>query len=169
MTETTDIRMAAIEDIPAIKAVAAAAFPAAYAGILAPEQTEYMMELMYSEESLRRQMLDEGHIYYIAFAEGIPAGYVSIQQQGPELFHLQKIYVLPDMQRRRIGRRLFEHAVRAIRGLHPAPCRMELNVNRHNSARRFYEKMGMRILREGDFPIGRGFFMNDYIMGLDLQ
>lgn len=28
--------------------------------------------------------------------------------------------------------------------------------------------MGMRRLREGDFPIGDGYYMNDYIMGLEI-
>ena len=45
---------------------------------------------------------------------------------------------------------------------------MELNVNRNNKALQFYEHMGMRKLREGDFPIGNGYYMNDYIMGLDI-
>ena len=45
----------------------------------------------------------------------------------------------------------------------------ELNVNRSNRAVRFYEKMGMRKLREGDFPIGDGYYMNDYIMGLEIE
>lgn len=45
---------------------------------------------------------------------------------------------------------------------------MELNVNRNNKALQFYEYMGMRKLRKGDFPIGNGYYMNDYIMGLDI-
>ena len=48
------------------------------------------------------------------------------------------------------------------------PCMMELNVNRRNRALHFYERMGMRRLREGDFPIGDGYYMNDYIMGLEI-
>lgn len=44
-----------------------------------------------------------------------------------------------------------------------------LNVNRNNRALHFYERMGMRKLREGDFPIGDGYYMNDYIMGLDIK
>ena len=56
-----------------------------------------------------------------------------------------------------------------IRSVHPGPCRMELNVNRHNRALHFYERMGMRVLREGDFPIGDGYYMNDYIMGLEIK
>ena len=46
---------------------------------------------------------------------------------------------------------------------------MALTLNRRNPALHFYERMGMRCLREGDFPIGGGFYMNDYIMGLDIE
>ena len=56
----------------------------------------------------------------------------------------------------------------AIKELHPAPCQMRLNVNRHNKALTFYQKMGMTKVDEGDFPIGHGYYMNDYIMGLDI-
>ena len=45
---------------------------------------------------------------------------------------------------------------------------MELNVNRNNKALQFYAHMGRRKLREGDFPIGNGYYMNDYIMGLEI-
>ena len=45
---------------------------------------------------------------------------------------------------------------------------MELNVNRNNKALDFYYRMGMRKDRQGDFDIGNGFFMNDYIMVLDI-
>ena len=45
---------------------------------------------------------------------------------------------------------------------------IELNVNRQNLALGFYRRMGMRIDREGDFDIGNGFYMNDYIMRLEL-
>ena len=44
----------------------------------------------------------------------------------------------------------------------------ELNVNRHNKALDFYKKMGMSIDRSGDFDIGGGFYMNDYIMRKEL-
>ena len=45
---------------------------------------------------------------------------------------------------------------------------MELNVNRENRAIRFYEHMGMHKARQGDFSIGNGYFMNDYIMSMEL-
>lgn len=158
---------AAESDIRLIRRVADVVFPATYREILTPAQLDYMMEWMYSEESLREQMRT-GHCFYLAFLDGSPCGYVSVERQEELLFHLQKIYVLPEVQGRGVGRRLFEQAVAHVWSLCPAPCRMELNVNRHNRALHFYERMGMRRLREGDFPIGEGFYMNDYIMGLDI-
>lgn len=162
------IRKATTEDIPLINKLAWEIFPLTYKNILTKEQTEYMMDWMYSPENLRKQMEEEGHIYYIAYEECEAAGYVSIQPEGKDLYHLQKIYVLPYFQKSRLGRKLFEQAVSAIKELHPGPCRMELNVNRNNPALGFYEHMGMKKVREGDFPIGNGYYMNDYIMGIDI-
>ena len=146
------IRKATLEDIPLINKLAWEAFPATYKDILTPEQIVYMMDWMYSPENLHKQMTEEGHIYYIAFRENEGAGYVSIQPEGEGLFHLQKIYVLPQYQKH----------------LHPSPCRMELNVNRENPALGFYQHMGMEKAREEDTHIGNGFYMNDYIMGINI-
>jgi hypothetical protein len=65
--------------------------------------------------------------------------------------------------------RLFQQAIDGIKELHPAPCQMRLNVNRQNKAVDFYRHMGMYKLAEGDFPIGQGYYMNDYIMALDIE
>lgn len=113
-------------------------------------------------------MEEEGHVYSIAYKENEPCGYVSVQQQEKDVFHLQKIYVLPRFQGTHCGSFLFKEAIKCIKEIHPEPCLMELNVNRNNKALQFYEYMGMRKLREGDFPIGNGYYMNDYIMGLDI-
>ena len=104
----------------------------------------------------------------------VPCGYVSVQHEGPdqdgtEIFHLHKIYVMPSEQGNGVGRLLFDTAISHVREV--AGGRMasvELNVNRNNPAVGFYQRLGMRILSQGDFPIGNGFYMNDYIMGLDI-
>lgn len=162
------IRKATMEDIPLINRMAQLVFPATYSDILSQEQLDYMMDWMYSPENLHKQMEEEGHIYYIAYKGDEAAGYVSIQPEGEHLFHLQKIYVLPHFQGCRLGKVLFEQAIRAIKEIHPAPCQMHLNVNRHNKALQFYEHMGMKKVSEGDFHIGNGYYMNDYIMGLSI-
>lgn len=166
--DTTEIRRATVDDIGLIRAVADVAFRATYAEILSAEQMEYMMDMMYSAESLRRQMEVDHHIFYLALIDNRTVGYVSIERQGERLFHLQKIYLLPECQGHHIGERLFECACRHAKSLCEAPCTMELNVNRHNRALGFYQRMGMRKVREGDFDIGNGYYMNDYIMAIEL-
>lgn len=162
------IRRATEKDCGLIRRLAGEVFPATYRAILTPEQLDYMMEWMYSVPNLHRQMYEEGHVWFIASADGEPCGYVCVQQECEDLFHLQKIYVLPRFQGLGAGEFLFRHAVAYIRTVHPRHCRMELNVNRSNRAVQFYERMGMRKVREGDFPIGSGFYMNDYIMGMNI-
>ena len=162
------IRKATTEDIPMIHDMAWIVFPHTYKEILTSEQIDYMMDWMYSITNLEKQMTEDGHIYYLALKENEPAGYLSIQPEGDDVFHLQKIYVLPSFQGMKLGKQLFEQAIKAIKEIHPSPCQMRLNVNRQNKALTFYEKMGMTKVDEGDFPIGNGFYMNDYIMGLDI-
>ena len=75
------------EGIPAIRRIAAVAFPATYRDLLSPGQLDYMMEWMYSEESLRGQFR-AGHVWFVVSADGEPCGYVSVERQGGRLFHL---------------------------------------------------------------------------------
>jgi diamine N-acetyltransferase len=44
---------------------------------------------------------------------------------------------------------------------------VDLNVNRHNKAKSFYEKMGFVVAYEEDIPIG-SYWMNDYAMRKEL-
>lgn len=162
------LRKATLADSELIQKLAQQIFPITYQEILTPEQIEYMMEWMYSLDNIRKQMEEEGHVYFLAYNENSIAGYVSVQPQGNDVFHLQKIYVLPAYQGAHCGSFLFRQAIKYIKEVHPAPCLMELNVNRHNKALKFYENMGMKKLREGDFEIGNGYYMNDYIMGMEI-
>ena len=164
-----NIRKAEIGDIPVIRSLADICFRHTYRDILSPEQMEYMMDWMYSSDSLHRQMEQDGHTYYLCFDyDGSPVGYVSVQQEGEDLFHLQKIYLLPERQHSGLGRLLFQTAVSHVKSVHPGPCTIELNVNRNNPAVGFYEHLGMHKARQGDFEIGEGFYMNDYIMSVQI-
>ena len=163
-----NLRKADVTDCTLIHKLAWEVFPQTYHHIISAEQIEFMMNWMYSPENIRKQMEEEGHVYFIAYEECEAAGYVSIQQQGENLFHLQKIYVLPYFQKAHCGSFLFHETVKYIRSIHPTPCLLELNVNRNNKALDFYRYMGMKKLREGDFDIGNGFYMNDYIMGMEI-
>ena len=167
------IRVATLADIPMVRSMAEVVFRRTYADILSPEQMEYMMDWMYSAQSLTSQISDEGRFFFVAEENGMPAGYVSFEndgqlEDGRRLYHLQKLYVMPDFQKTGLGRRLLEYVKASLSALEPTGCRVELNVNRGNPAVGFYEHMGMHRDRQGDFPIGRGFYMNDYIYAFDV-
>ena len=161
---TTTIRKATLNDIPTIRTMAEKVFPDTYQTIITREQCEYMMDMMYSEASLRRQMTVEHHTYLLLFVDGKPAGYVSVQPTEADRYELQKIYVLPLYQYQHLGTQLFDAAVAFVKEQHSEPCTLFLHVNRHNRAKHFYSRQGMKVTSQGDFSIGKGFFMNDYIM-----
>ena len=172
--ESYCVRRVGPESIMLIHDMAEVVFRHTYREILSAEQMEYMMDWMYSPSSLEHQM-SEGHVYYIAFSEEVPCGYVSVRPDGIAdddrmLWHLQKIYVLPSEQGNGLGRILFDKVMEHVtRESYGRPALLELNVNRNNSAVGFYQHLGLKILRQGDFHIGNGFYMNDYIMGIDIS
>ena len=167
------IRKAGVDDLQSVHDMAQMVFRNTYKEILSPDQMEYMMEMMYSLPNLRKQ-LEEGHHYYIAQDGDNRLGYVSLQhegadEEGTEVFHLHKIYVMPDAQGQGVGKILFDTAVDHAKQIAAGrKARIELNVNRYNKAVDFYRHIGMRVLLEEDFPIGNGFYKTDYIMGLDV-
>ena len=76
---------------------------------------------------------------------------------------------MPTMQGNGVGKLLLETAFSYAKEKKDKGCaRIELNVNRKNKAVEFYRRMGMNIVKEGDFPIGNGYYMNDYIMSIDI-
>ena len=82
----------------------------------------------------------------------------------------EKINVMPSAQGIGLGNRLLETVKQHVRdNKMSVKARIELNVNRNNPAVGFYRNQGLSILRQGDFPIGNGFSMNDYIMGTDIR
>lgn len=113
------IRKASVADCELINKMAGKVFPATYSEILSPEQLDYMMDWMYAPVNILKQMEEDGHVYFIAYHEGEPCGYVSVQQQEEDVFHLQKIYVLPRFQGLHCGSFLFREAVKYIKEVHP--------------------------------------------------
>lgn len=168
-----NIIKASTDDIPVIKGMSSVVFRHTYSTILDNEQIEYMIEWMYSKDSLLKQF-SEGHVFFIAFKENIPCGYMSIQHEESngietDIYHLHKLYVMPTMQGNGVGKLLLETAFSyAGENKDKGYARIELNVNRNNKAVGFYKRMGMNIVKEGDFPIGNGYYMNDYIMSIEI-
>lgn len=120
---TTTIRKATLNDIPIIRAMAEKVFPDTYQTIITREQCEYMMNMMYSEASIRRQMTVEHHTYLLLFVDDKPAGYASVQPTEADRYELQKMYILPVYQSQHLGTKLFNTAIDFIKEQHPSLAR----------------------------------------------
>ncbi|MFI3282428.1 MAG: dihydrofolate reductase [Rikenellaceae bacterium] len=163
------IRPATKDDIETIHTMACDTFRHTYKDIVSPEQMDFMMDMMYSHESINNQF-DEGHIYYIMYDRTGNIGYGSIEPHGERRYHLQKLYLATAVKGKGCGAILFGHLLREIKRLCAGePCRVELNVNRHNIATGFYFRQGMKIGEEGDFIIeGTEYIRPDYILYKEL-
>ncbi len=150
------IRRAQLCDLSCIKELAAITVPQAYDSILTTEQIDYLEDLSYSQSSLT-ESLAQGQVFFIASDDGEDCGYACLQPEGPDLFHMPKIYVLSRCQRRGIGSALVDKIVSHIKEIHPEPCILEVNVSRFNRAIDFYLKRGFVKEREHIITLDNGF------------
>ena len=122
-----------------------------------------MLNLFYNPASLRRQMIDERQQFLILEQGEEAIGFASwAPTDETGVFKLHKLYVLPEQQGKGLGRMILQYIYGDIR---PAGgTKLRLNVNRHNKARQFYERLGFVVIGEEDVPVGNNVFMNDYIM-----
>lgn len=158
------VRKATTADCSLIRSLASGIWEPTYGHILKKDQLDFMFEQMYGPDNIRKQMEEQGHVYFLLYSGDAPCGYISIEQPEEDLFIFQKIYLLPSMQGKGAGRYLVERGFDYIREVHPAACKVMLYVNRANRALEFYKRLGFRIAGTRDYPIGHDYYMNDYIM-----
>lgn len=151
------------EDLPTITDLAERIWPATYGAYLSDEQLRYMLDKMYNQGELLSQ-LEKGYVFLIAEEDDKEIGFASFSLTNPETegYKLHKIYVLPEMHGKGVGKILMNEVVSLVR--RNGGKTLQLNVNRNNKAKDFYEKAGFIIKETIDLDIGNGFFMNDYVM-----
>ena len=159
------IRPAQITDLPTIHDLAHEIWPSAYLEILGQAQLDYMLNKIYSLPSLQHQFTILKHYFILAAENENPVGFASYSpHEDATVYHLNKIYVLPDQQGKNMGKQMLNYVISEIKKL--GATSLQLNVNRHNKALHFYQKQGFKIIRKEDIDIGSGYFMNDYVLEL---
>ena len=153
--------------IPLVQDLAERVWRQHYAGILSAGQIDYMLDRGYAHDALLRFVSEGDAGLALALRDGEAVGFAAWYRLGPPTMKLDKLYVLPRHHRGGVGRALIEHVVAKARD---AACTcITLNVNRHNAlAVRVYERCGFAVRDRGDFPIGNGFVMEDFIMVREL-
>lgn len=155
------IRNAGVADVPLIRSLAKQVWPLTYERILSATQIRYMMNLIYSEAALTDQ-IRTGHQFIVVYNAAVPVGFASFSEIEPTVFKLQKIYLLPNQQGRGTGSFTIDQVIAEI--LPRGATALRLNVNRHNKAKGFYERLGFAVIAEQKIDIGSGYVMDDFIM-----
>jgi len=158
------IRKATLADAELIRDLAELIWPPTFKDILTGTQLRYMLDWMYSPETLRNQM-GSGHEFFL-LEEHVPIGFMGIEANHPDkgFMKIHKLYVLPECHGKGYGRKLVELAI--LRCSQEKIHTLTLNVNRFNNAVVFYQRMGFLIERTEDIDIGEGYLMEDYVMNL---
>lgn len=161
------VSQASLNDIPIIQEIAQKTWPEVYGAILSDRQFEYMMNLMYSEESLQNQFKNQ-HLFYLAFQENSCLGFVSCENNyhNSKVTRIHKIYILPQAQGKGIGAMLMDTVVALAKDNQSEM--LSLNVNKYNKALNFYLKIGFTIATQEDIEIGNGYLMEDYRMEMKI-
>ena len=168
------IRKATLNDVESIRDIAEKTWRTAYANILAKEQLDYMLAEIYSVEKITSQLKQDHQTYLLLIEpaetddrgdEPVAFAHFSPREEQPEIYKLHKLYCLPETQGKGYGKILVNEVIDRIleAGIHI----LDLNVNRYNKAKTFYEKLGFMAIYEEDIPIGK-YWMNDFVMRKEL-
>ncbi len=161
------ITRAALADRDFIRSVSERTWPSTYGHIISQEQIDFMMNWMYSDESLATQM-NTGCEFYIASIKKEDGkldavGFCSVSpEEGAH--KLNKLYVLPTAQGTGAGKALLNKSIEVAKAA--GSTSLFLQVNKLNTAYTFYLKKDFIKESEFKFDIGNGFFMDDYVMRL---
>lgn len=159
------LRIATEKDIPLIQELARRSWENAYADILSGEQMDYMLQTMYSHQEILEHLENINYHYYMILDEINETydgfiGYENKYEEGTTKLH--RIYLVPESKGKGLGKKTLEFLVQKVS--ESGDQRIVLNVNKDNSAKKFYESQGYSIYGEGVFDIGNGFVMDDYLM-----
>jgi ribosomal protein S18 acetylase RimI-like enzyme len=160
-----EIRLVERAELHILENLARRIWPHTYSDIISTEQMEFMLNWMYSTETLGQQW-QIGHEFYLISKDNTDVGFIALEQAGLEL-KVNKVYVLPKVQGSGAGKQLMEKAIERAKAKNCT--HLFLQVNRANKAKFFYDKLGFTVRKEEKFDIGHGYFMDDYVMELKVE
>jgi GNAT superfamily N-acetyltransferase len=159
-----EIKPATADDWKIIQSIAHATWPVTYGGLLAQGQLAYMLELIYEEVSIRRQM-SRGQEFFIGYHVNEPAGFASVERQYKEATTLMihKLYVLPSLQGKGVGKAFLDYLTALA--MQTSHDRLMLKVFvRNQNAIRFYLHQGFHFIGNEVTMLGEGYEIEDCIM-----
>jgi GNAT superfamily N-acetyltransferase len=162
-----NIRPATLADADKIVKIAHHTWWPAYKEILSAEQITYMLNAMYVSDRIAEQIEDGSQRYLMLEEDGEAVAFASYapRENDEAAYKIHKLYCHPTTQGKGYGKLLVDALADIAK--QAGKAKLELNVNRENKAKGFYEKMGFIIIYDEDIPIGP-YWMNDHVMRKEL-
>lgn len=145
----TDLIVAELKDLDLLHQVCTTAYAQNFADHWEPGRLAWYLDISFSPERLRKDILDPDTTYYLIYAEDQPAGFVKLNDRlkdDPdgrfgEALELERIYMLPVFKGAGIGKTVMA-AIEAIARKKQKQSIVLYVVAANEPAIRFYERNG---------------------------
>ncbi len=136
-------------------------------GIISVAQIDYMLDKFQSFAAMQGQIAKENYNYFLIKDDnGVFQGYFAVAPNDKHLF-LSKIYIRKDSRGKGYAGKSIDFMKDFAKEL-SLPS-IVLTVNKDNgSAIAAYKKIGFKVIDEVKKDIDNGFFMDDYIMEIEV-
>jgi ribosomal protein S18 acetylase RimI-like enzyme len=158
MARTVRIRRIGVDELEIVRELAQIIWPKCYRNIIGPDRVDAMLAVLYATDNLEREMLADGHVFWIVRVNGLDVGYASAYTDGNRLW-LKKLYVRDEFSGLGLGKALIEAALG-----HFSAEELALYVNKDNTpAINYYLRSGFQV--EAEVPVQMGpYEFTDYVM-----
>lgn len=160
-----ELKAAFSDDWQTIQTIAHHTWPHTFGEVMPKEQIDYMLTLIYNEESLKEQMNKKKHQFLLASNHKEPVGFASYElnyESKPQLM-IHKIYLLPEAQGLGIGKKIFDYLTEIARINEQKSLRLKV-FYRNDKAAAFYQKYGFTNAGTASTDIGNGYIILDNVM-----
>lgn len=154
------------EDIGKVSELAEEIWKEAFGGLISSEQIEYMLEKFLTPESIKK-LISEGMVYEFITLKGENIGFLAYRKEENRLF-LSKFYIHEKHRGRGLASYSMNHILKIARRAKADSVYLTVYKGNKNAVSA-YKHWGFRITEDVNKDIGNGFFMNDYIMELDVE
>jgi GNAT superfamily N-acetyltransferase len=165
----TELKMAAPEDWQTIQTIAYHTWPHTFGEAMPKEQIDYMLALIYNEQSLKQQMITGRHQFLLTLNNADPVGFASYElnyRNAPQLM-IHKIYLLPQSQGLGIGTKIFDYLTGVAKRNEQKQLRLKVFYKNEKTAG-FYRKYGFTIAGTESADIGNGYIILDNVMEMQI-
>jgi len=163
-----EIVTAEVTDFEAIQQIAREIWYAHFSNILASEQIEYMLLMMYANDVMRKEIESDGIVYKKVLQAQILFGYLCYGAYvAGKVMKLHKCYLHPLLHGKGYGQVMLQYVCDTAKDLGYQEVILGVNKQNHK-ALKAYQRFGFVVVSAETTDIGGGFVMDDYVLSYKL-